>query len=395
MADKHSPDDPDKSVGSPSDESEGSAVRYIADETVELLKHRQSVLYTQTIRDFVEWMQTQGKNPKKSTGLSTHCTANYARRVDQLYRYVWQEVEQSIVLEIDHWHADQINQALVDDELRKRDGGCYSKTSKRKFNDTLRKYFEWRAHTGTGQKWHPPVEFNDNNSQAPDEFTIRERKELREASIEFKTLPAYSDCSPEQRGELKGYLAQKLGKPIEKVTPDDWRQHNRSWEIASLVWAALDGGFRPIEITRAEVTWARTQKATLSIPKEDSAKGEQNWEVALTRQTAEILHRWLDQRSHLERYSNSDKLWLTQHGNPWSSSSLNYLLDNLLDATNIDTQHRRLSWYSIRHSVGEYLTEEGDLTKAQTQLRHESLETTKQYRDPSPESRRDSLDKIG
>ena len=35
-----------------------------------------------------------------------------------------------------------------------------------------------------------------------------------------------------------------------------------------------------------------------------------------------------------------------------------------------------MSWYTIRHSVGTYMTREEDLAAAQAQLRHTSEQTT-------------------
>jgi site-specific recombinase XerD len=74
-----------------------------------------------------------------------------------------------------------------------------------------------------------------------------------------------------------------------------------------------------------------------------------------------------------EKYDETDALWLTRHANPYSSSSLRYVLDSVCEIAEID---RDLSWYTIRHSTGTYMAREEGLAAAQSQLRHHRTETT-------------------
>jgi integrase len=54
-----------------------------------------------------------------------------------------------------------------------------------------------------------------------------------------------------------------------------------------------------------------------------------------------------------------------------------------------------MSWYTIRHSVGTYMTREEDLAAAQAQLRHTSEQATMKYDQTPVEDRRDALDRMG
>jgi integrase len=54
-----------------------------------------------------------------------------------------------------------------------------------------------------------------------------------------------------------------------------------------------------------------------------------------------------------------------------------------------------MSWYSLRHSTGTYMTREEDLAAAQAQLRHRSPQTTMQYDQAPVEDRQDALDRMG
>ena len=133
----------------------------------------------------------------------------------------------------------------------------------------------------------------------------------------------------------------------------------------------------------------------IKIPCEDAAKNDSYWTVALRNQTCEALSCWMREREATPAYDGTDKLWLNREGNPFNSKSLNYHFQKLLDLANIDDTNRRLVWYSIRHSVGNYMTEEGELDETKEQLRHRSLESTLQYTNPSTERRRKTLNKIG
>jgi site-specific recombinase XerD len=108
-----------------------------------------------------------------------------------------------------------------------------------------------------------------------------------------------------------------------------------------------------------------------------------------------MLHRWIEQRENYEKYDGTDRLWLTRHGNPYESHSLKFVLERLCETAGIPTENRKMSWYSIRHSVGTYMAREEGLAAAQAQLRHKSVETTMKYDQVPVEDRRDALDRMG
>jgi hypothetical protein len=147
----------------------------------------------------------------------------------------------------------------------------------------------------------------------------------------------------------KVYLSQRFGKSVSDISPSDWDRAN-GWKIPSLVWVSSDAGLRPIEVERAVISWADTESAILRIPKEDESKNYNNWTVSLRNRTARILPRWLDQRDTYARYDDTDKLWLTTHGNPYQSQALRYVLTQLSEIAEIDTADRSLSWRTLRHA---------------------------------------------
>jgi integrase len=153
----------------------------------------------------------------------------------------------------------------------------------------------------------------------------------------------------------------------------------------------MDTGLRPVEVRRARTDWLRLDKGVLHIPKDDSAKSNESWEPVLRDETVEVLPKWLDQRATLARYAGSDRLWLNNAGNPFQSGPLNELFDDLLEEADISRENRDLSWYSLRHTVGEHVREHGDIRHAKEQLRQKSEAALLQYDGPSVEKRQQTL----
>jgi len=335
---------------------------------------------------FLQWSLNVGKDPDRGEGYSPHTVNGRAYRTDKFYRWVWEEYD-GYTTNVTHDHADAFLKFLAYDER--------SDTDRANFLKSLKMLFKWRQYEHGFDEWDPVISFsNANGTSARDYLTRDERSKIREAALEYGSIPSYNNLSPEERDRWKAYLAQRFEKPKSEVEPSDWDRAN-GWKIPSLVWVSLDAGLRPIEVERATTEWCDVENRALRIPKEESSKNRDNWIVSLQDRTASILERWLDQRKKSLDYENTDVLWLTREENPYSSGSLRYLLMKLCDIAGISTENRKMSWYTIRHSVGTYMTREEDLAAAQTQLRHKSPKTTMRYDQTPVEDRRDALDKMG
>lgn len=70
-------------------------------------------------------------------------------------------------------------------------------------------------------------------------------------------------------------------------------------------------------------------------------------------------------------------------------------MHRLCDIAEIDPEHRQMSWYTIRHSVGTNLTREEGLAAAQAQLHHKSPMTTMKYDQAPVEDRINALERMG
>jgi site-specific recombinase XerD len=363
-----------------------SDITLVPEPTEVLLNERQKVDYELYRREFREWMLGKGKEPEKYEGYSPSTVKKRFYRIDKFFRWVWDR-ENGYTKSITKDHADEfVDELARDDEVgESHKGNCVK---------ALRSYFKWMHHREGTEKWEPDISFSTDDSQPSDYFTMEERKILREASLEYGSIPGYDDLNEREIDDWKTHLAQRYGKDKEKIDRDDWKRAN-GWKIPSIVWVSLDAGLRPCEIEKSSIDWVDLRNGQLRIPKDDSSKNRDNWNVALKQGTVEILRRWIKQRENYEKYNDTDALWLTRYSNPYQSASLGSLLKKIRDIGDIPPNGRDLSWYSIRHSTGTYMTHHEDLGAARDQLRHKSKMTTLKYDHAPIEQRQKALNRMG
>lgn len=366
---------------------------YVPQISEEVLNHRQQIDYNDHRRALIEWLDTRGKDPEKYAGYSEQVVSNYAYRIDKFYRWVWTEYGQ-YTTQITHEHADEYIEAFAKDELRKENGGKYSGSHKRKTANAIEAMFEWRVRERGGEPWSPDVTFSEGPVNQADPFNKQEQRMLREAALQLDTIPAYNDLSPDERDRWKAHIAQKLGKSKSNVSPDDWDRLNKSWELPSLVLTALDTGMRPVGVERANVDWLQLDDGAIKVPAEEIIKDGANTKMVLREETVNALRRWKEERENYSKYDDSDAVWLNRKGNRYNSDTLNYLLDKLCDEAGISQKNRKITWYSIRRTVGTYLIAEGSLAEAQAQLRHKKPTSTMRYAESPPEERRETLNQF-
>ena len=325
----------------------GRHIKIVPDSNAQTLNDQQLVDYREHRWEFIKWLREKGKNPEAREGYSDYSVYGTAYRTARFDRWTWNEQNRySIPPTTDH--AEE----YMDDVVAYRD---VSTSTKGKTEEALFRYYDWLETTFNGCEWERDQQFRSGGSNAPrDYLTRRERRLIREAALD-------------------------LGD---------------GWCIPSLVLTSLDAGLRPVEVRRARTQWVDTQNKLLRIPREDSSKNEDNWRASLTSRTATALDHWLSDRANNPKYQDRDGLWLTREATPYSSRSLSRLIKRLCNISGIDTGGWSMTWYSIRHSVGTYMTDERDLKAAKDQLRHKSPKTTMKYDQVPVEDRRDALEKM-
>jgi integrase len=358
------------------------------DYLLDSLNPRQRAIFEEKIRRFADYLRTEAKDPIKEVGYADGSIPTRVSRVMTIVEWVWQN--QGPTTTLTPKQADDAMEQLKKDNISRNDGEPYDGNSKRKISDSLRNWFAFE-----NEDWEPSVKFSEGDSpdDNADPFSKEETQLLWEAALDYKTIPSYNNLSPEERRRWKRHLAQELGKPMDDVVPADWDRVNQDWKIPSIVGSTKCTGWRPALIERMEVDWYYPEEQKIVIPAEYSVKNNEEWEQTLSQDAAMAIDKWLEQRANMEKYDGRSKMWLTRKGHPYSSSTLNDLLDNLIEAVGINPRGRKLVWYSFRHYVGTYIYDEyQDLELVAEKLRQKSLRAAARYVHPTDELKQEAAD---
>lgn len=361
-----------------------SEITLVTEPASKLLNERQKVDYREERRRCMRWLLTVGKDPAYADGYALGTVKPRAARMDQFYRWVWDQ-EGGYTTALTHEHADEyLNELAYEDSSGAHKNNCLK---------ALKMLYKWRQYELGEEPWKPKRRFKQEHRKPRDYFSLAERKKIKQAALEYGSVPHYNSLSPSQRDRWKAYLAQRFGMPKNEVSRSEFERAN-SWKIPSLIWTAMDAGFRPIEVKRSRIQWIDLENKLLRIPKDESSKIRDNWEVALTDKTVQFLRRWLDERDNYEKYEDTDAIWLTREGNPYDKFSIRYVLQKLCDEAGIDRKGRMISGYAIRHSTGTYVNDKTDLKTTADQLRQKSIESAAKYAHSPVEERRKHLEQI-
>lgn len=345
------------------------------------LGQKRETLFRNRLAEFEVYLQTKAKDPLKEDGYAEKSIPTRISRVVAVIDWIWNK--HGVSLSISTEQADEAMKALKTNDLTRIDGQPFSGNSKRKMGNALENWFQLHE-----TDYSVKVSFDESGeaSEQADPFTKNEIDRLWEAALDYKTIPSYNNLSPDERDRWRKHLAQELGKPQDQVNPDDWKKVNTNWKIPSIVGTTKSAAWRPAFFERCEVDWYNPASQTIVVPAEHAVKTQKEWTQHLSDDAAFSLDRWLEQRSNIAKYDDSSKIWLTRKSNPYSSSSLNDLLDDLIDEAGINIRGRTLVWYSWRHTLGTYLYDEyRDLEIVAENLRHSNLSTAKDYVHPTEE----------
>jgi len=238
----------------------------VPEKTEKMLNQRQLVDYREYRKKLLKWLAHLGKDPEKAEGYAPDTANQRAYRIDAFYRWVWTEITDGYTLSVTTDHADEYMKHLAHQD--------YAASYKATCQKSVKTLFKWRNWEFDEEiDWDPAISYSGDagSHHARDFVTIDERRKLREAALEYKSIPHYQAVTPEERDRWKAYLAQRFGKPKKDIGMDDWERAN-SFKIPSLVWTSLDAGFRPVEVGRATVQWVDIDNNVLRIPKEDSSE---------------------------------------------------------------------------------------------------------------------------
>jgi integrase len=194
-------------------------------------------------------------------------------------------------------HADEYSKELAYQET--------SQTHKAGVQKAIKTLLKFKNHTnGDIIEWDSAITFSNGGAQTHqlrDFLKDSERRNLKQAVLKYGSIPHYNSVDPQERDRWKAHLAQRFEKPKDEVTKADWKRAN-GWKFPSIIYVTMDAGLRPKEVGRATESWLDLENNLLRIPKEDSTKNTDNWHVALSDRTGDILRKWLSERATYEKY---------------------------------------------------------------------------------------------
>lgn len=342
----------------------------------ERLNKNQFTLYKDWQLAVLRWAFDRGRRPGRRKGYARNSMPHIKSAVERFS--VWLYAECGFTVEFTEEHLD--------------DYWYYQLGRDTKLDSKRRELLNVRlALKQRGKEWGIPESeevYRDITEEEADPgfrdwYRDYELKDIKAASLDLHTTPNRKKLSEEEIEEWGAYLAQRLEKPKNKLTDEDWEAE--SWKIPSLVYVSCDIGLRPCEVTRAQVYWADIEgdsKPYIRIPrKEDSKLGKKNRNCRLSVDAAKILERWISERETLPEYKYTDALWLTSEGNRYVSSTLRRtVMIPLQREAGINVDKRENGWYMIRRGLGtDIVNKGGDISLLMQQLRIDRYETALRY----------------
>jgi integrase len=349
------------------------------------LNPREEIAYREHRRQIAEWMVSVGKQPDRAEGFSLTTVRARMYRLDKFYRFVWNE-SGGFTTRITTGHADAWMQQLANSD--------YARSYKADCQKAVKTLFKWQRSQGDEVQWEPQITFSDPsvNKIEKDVLSSDEWSRVRDAVLDYGSIPGYRSVTPEERSEINAMLAQRFEKPKTQVGPDDWERAN-SFKFASMFWLGMDLGLRPSEIAKIRVSWLDMDNELVRVPRRESVKNNEPWTCPMLRETADYLRLWIEERAGLEKYEGRELVWLTKFENPYSSWSVNYHWRKIRELAEIDAEHRNMPYYSLRHTQGTNITEEAGIANAGAQLRQRSTRSTEKYLHARQEKQKEALEK--
>jgi len=119
--------------------------------------------------------------------------------MDKFYRFIW-EYEGGYTANITHEHANAWMTHLAQQNV--------SPAHKCNCQKSLKMLFKWRTHEHGHAEWEPKFTFTQESSSNPREYLTREeRAAIREAALEYDSVPGYNNLTPAARDRWKTHLS--------------------------------------------------------------------------------------------------------------------------------------------------------------------------------------------
>jgi hypothetical protein len=185
-----------------SEREKKEGVVLIYEPTEEYLNPRQRIAYREHRRKYIDWLANEGKDPDALEGYAEATYTNFANITCKFHRFAWNRTG-SFTLTLSHELAEQ----YLKDQKK---SGDYSSSHLHNIKLALKAYFRY-----VDREWNPDIVVKSptGRSQPKDYVTDEEREALREAVLEYGSVPAYAALDPDKRQQWKRYLARRFSMP--------------------------------------------------------------------------------------------------------------------------------------------------------------------------------------
>jgi integrase len=327
--------------------------------------------------DLLRWLLNEGKDTYRREGFAESTVKTTHYKVEEAYRWLW-ETEGEFTKEITpHRATELLDQLMRNSPHPDSYVHTFEKCIRRLF-----KYFREQKNREVKEWEHDipiePSRGSDDKEHTKDRFYPEEMNRLYEVALDEYSIKSYWAAEPDERAELKRFIAQQQGVKLGEVGEDHFKKAS-SWKYPSIIAVSADLGLRPIEVGKMKVDWLNLPQNTINVPASESTKNKESWACEISSKSRNALENWMQERQSYEQYDDSPYLWLTKYGNQYKSRSLNKVLDTLMERADLDEGNRTLSYYSFRHGAASIWTEKEGIAKAAEQVRHSNLSTTKKY----------------
>jgi hypothetical protein len=190
--------------------------------TESYLNDRQADDYRHHRQEFLTWCLTLGKQPETGTGYAESTMRVRHYRVNDFYEWVWD----------DRGYTTRVTHDDADTYLREVALSEYESSTKSHILKALKTLYRWREREFGDDPWEPELTLTSNggSSTSRDYLSTEERERIREASLEYGSIPHYNSCSPSERDRYKGFLARRFDVPKEEIGQRHWDRAN-GWKI--------------------------------------------------------------------------------------------------------------------------------------------------------------------
>lgn len=182
----------------------------VGESVSEYLNDRRYQDYYEYKERLLRWLHKVGKNPDRTVGYADSTVANVSYRIDLFHLWNWEETgTYGTKLTVDRADAFMMHLVVNED---------YSNTYMDIMQKCFKRVFKYQNHVeGENVEWEPEHTFPQDLSAPRDFLTMEERQKVRDAALDYGTVPSYQSVTPEGRDKWKTYLSQRFEKPKEDV----------------------------------------------------------------------------------------------------------------------------------------------------------------------------------